>query len=80
LRKVGQIVSDDFAVAVKIHDGLGVGVDYLVVASQPTAVSSLDPIRISNRSPLGKKIATGNKGVIENRRRVRHGTPLERSL
>jgi len=46
--KVGQIVSHDFTVPMKIHNGLGVGVNGLVVASQLAPVDSIDPIRIGN--------------------------------
>src|SRR5262249_2212939 len=74
--KLEQIVSDDFPIPMKIHDGLGIRVDCLVVASQLAAVGSLDPMGVRNWISSRKKIAAGNEGVIENRGRGRHGEPL----
>jgi hypothetical protein len=76
LWKGRQIVGDDFAVPVKIHDSLGVRVNGLVVASQPTAIGSLDPMRIRKGSLPRKKIAAGNDREIENRGSVGHSRLL----
>jgi hypothetical protein len=55
--KVGQIVSHDFPIPVKIHYGFGVRMNSVVIASQLAPIVSLDPIRIRKRGPAWKKIA-----------------------
>ena len=66
VRKAGEIVRNDLAVAMEVDHGFRCRVDDVVRTREPAPIDGINPIGLRERLAPWEKIAAGDQGMIEN--------------